>query len=90
MDPIYYIYHKLYHIFGDHVGHCHQARPCARSGAGRRGETSATCPPLQMHFFCHLLQIKTSQSQPAKVRRQHRRYDGPINLPPLLFTRTAH
>lgn len=38
MDPIYYIYHKLYHIFGDHVGHCHQARLCARSGAGRRAQ----------------------------------------------------
>lgn len=37
MDPIYYIYHKLYHIFGDHVGHCRQAclraRVRAHSGA---------------------------------------------------------
>lgn len=81
MDPIYYIYHKLYHIFGDHVGHCHQARLCARSGAGRRGGDVRNVPAPQMHFFCHLLQIKTSQSQRTKVRRQRRRYDGPINLP---------
>lgn len=41
MDPIYYIYHKLYHIFGDHVGHCHRARLRARlrarGVAGGRG-----------------------------------------------------
>lgn len=49
MDPIYYIYHKLYHISGDHVGHCHQARLRARLCA--RGEMSATRSSLQMHFF---------------------------------------
>lgn len=33
MDPIYYIYHKLYHIFTDHVGHCHYACFCGWLGA---------------------------------------------------------
>lgn len=33
MDPIYYIYHKLYHIFSDHVGQCHQARSVLNLGA---------------------------------------------------------
>lgn len=42
MDPIYYIYHKLYHIFGDHVGHCHQGMAVGsatvpREERGRRG-----------------------------------------------------
>lgn len=33
MDPIYYIYHKLYHIFSDHVGQCHQACSVLNLGA---------------------------------------------------------
>lgn len=90
MDPIYYIYHKLYHIFGDHVGHCHQACLCAHSGAGQMGERCVTRLPFQMHFFCHLLQIKNSQSQPAKAQWQRWRCDSPINLMPLLYVQTTH
>lgn len=91
MDPIYYIYHKLYHIFGDHVGHCHQACLCARCGAGgRSGERCVTRLPFQMHFFCHLLQIKNSQSQPVKAQWQRWRCDSPINLTALLYVQTTH
>lgn len=43
-----------------------------------------------MHFFCHLLQIKNSQSQPAKAWWQCRRSDSPINLTPLLYVQTTH
>lgn len=90
MDPIYYIYHKLYHIFGDHVGHCHQACLRAHGGAGQMGERCVTCLPFQMHFFCHLLQIKNSQSQPVKAQWQRRRCDSPINLMPFLYVQTTH
>lgn len=91
MDPIYYIYHKLYHIFGDHVGHCHQGMSvCAHGGAGRWERGVWRVCLFQMHFFCHLLQIKNSQSQPVKAQWQRWRYDGPINLTPLLYVQTTH
>lgn len=75
MDPIYYIYHKLYHIFGDHVGHCHQA--CLRVHKVAPADGRKVRLPFHMHFFCHLLQIKNSQNQP--VTAQRRRYDSPVN-----------
>lgn len=35
MDPIYYVYHKLYHILADHVGHYNQV--------GARGTEQRRC-----------------------------------------------
>lgn len=78
MDPIYYIYHKLYHIFGDHVGHCHQECLCVHTVAPADGKRCVTRLSFPMHFFCHLLQIKNSQSQPAKAPalRQTDKFDA--------------
>lgn len=92
MDPIYYIYHKLYHIFGDRVGHCHQA--CLRVHTVAPADVWERCGTRlpffsQMHFSRHLLQIKTSRSRPVKARWQCRRDDGPINLTPLLYVQTT-
>lgn len=78
MDPIYYIYHKLYHIFGDHVGHCHQACLCVHAVAPADGREVRNTPAFSQRTF-HLLQIKTSQSGPAKAQWQRWRDDGPIN-----------
>lgn len=86
MDPIYYIYHKFYHICGDHVGHCHRHVCVCTEWHGRTGER---CLPFRSHFFCHLQQIKSSQSQPATARWQRRLYDGPINFTPLLYFQTT-
>lgn len=49
MDPIYYIYHKLYRISPDHVGHCHQAEA---------QEHFSMCSSPQMHVYSLLSQIK--------------------------------
>ncbi len=54
MDPIYYIYHKLYRIFADHVGQS--------PGRGWWNGTAAffTCSSSQMHVYCPPPQIKVS------------------------------
>lgn len=72
MDPIYYIYHKLYHIFGDHVGHCHQA--CLRvhtvaPGDGRERESESEgcvcveCAWLSFFFFQNALFLSFTANQ---------------------------
>jgi len=79
MDPIYYIYHKLYHIFGDHVGHCHQACLGVHAVAPGAQEESEGClcvcvcvcvcdvPGLfQMHFFLSFSANK-NRKQPVYV-----------------------
>lgn len=81
MDPIYYIYHKLYHIVADHVGHYHQmgARGAEQQRCWREGNRRSHAGPCLSSFPTQLFLPFIANQKSRSGGRDHSS-DGLIDL----------